>query len=178
MKPPIVLAFLACWLASGCREATAPTVSKLAGTWRVMYSLSGGVNSTVLLDCSGVLDLTLTQADTVLTGTYTPPSVNYLCQPTEFFQPPLNGWNWGFLPPYTVTGMTSASGGFRLAVAVHPTVNPDSLVFVGRVASASGDGSASSAALVISDSAAMTNVPLTGMFVLYRPAASGTVARE
>jgi hypothetical protein len=138
-------------------ESTAPTLPNIAGPWRATLSLSGSVAADTFT-CSGVLDLTLTQRDTVLSGTYLAPT-SVSCMPTNFFA---GGWLWSFDSPYTVAGIERASGDFRLAAAVYP----DSLVFVGRGTADSVDGTASSTLRFINSSSASVDVPLTGTFTL------------
>ncbi len=167
MKLHIGLAVLSCLLVCGCREVSAPTASGMAGTWRATLSMSGTVASDTLA-CSGVLDLALAQADTIVSGTYADSSSSpFPCQPAGgSLQPPYNGWNWALLAPYTVAGVVHANRDFRLAMAVHPTLNPDSLVFAGRVTTGQATGAASSVLVVLSSSGASADVPLLGTVVL------------
>lgn len=166
----ICLTLLGCLLAIGCTDATAPTLSNVAGTWRATFSMSATVASDTF-NCSGQLDLTLTQTDTVLSGTYAalPPSYAYCGLTTGPSQPSVRGWNWGFLAPYTVNGVARASGDFRLAVAVTPSDDPHSLVLVGRGTAGGWAGTASSVLVVYSDGGTYTNVPLAGTFILQHP---------
>jgi hypothetical protein len=172
MKRRLSVTLLGCLLACGCSQPTAPTSSYMAGTWRLTFSMSANVASDTFT-CSGQLDLSLTQTDTVLSGTFAALATTYPNNPTycrlmSASSDTIDGWDWGFLAPYAVAGVARASGEFRLGVMVIPSDNPQSLALIGHVTAGSGAGSASSALMVVySASGARAYVPLTGTFVLH-----------
>lgn len=148
---------LGCALACGCAESTAPVQAGLTGRWDVAFSVSGQVE-TAWARCSGVLYLTLTQTDTLLTGQIDPrPSLEAMsCRISA------SGLTLGIPAPYTVAGTVTAAGRIHLVVPFFP----DSLVFV-----SSGPplaGVATSTFPAPDTSGTMISVPLTGAFQLVR----------
>jgi hypothetical protein len=86
--------------------------------------------------CTGVLNLTLTQADTVLTGQYAVPDGSG-CDDSGTG---LSGsYTYGFVTQCAITFVVRASGDVRLS----PATAPNSLVLIGRPSAERVDGVAS-----------------------------------
>ena len=155
---------IGCMLASGCSsESTAPTLPNLTGQWQLVLSLSGAVQTdSARSTCQGVLDLTLTQTDSLVSGPYAVPPIGFGCQVSASVP---GSFAFGLLVPYTFTGVLSATGDLRLGSGIYP----DSIALVGR---ASGDlwrGTASSNVLFRpSGDTTDVLVPVTGTFTLVR----------
>ncbi len=159
------LVALGCILACGCgSEPTAPKPPNLAGQWYLVLSLSGAAQAdSATSTCLGVLELTLTQTDSLLSGPYTFSQGGLGCQDRASI-PGL--FEYGFPDPQTFSGVVSATGDLRLGTGIYP----DSIALVGR---ASGDlwgGTASdNVRFWPNGDTTLVLIPVTGTFTLVRP---------
>jgi hypothetical protein len=145
---------LGCVLLFGCREATAPA-QPLSGAWDDVLSVAGQAGPW-WARCSGVLHLTLNQADTVLSGTYASPP-DFLCD--MLAGPPI-----GFPRSPAVSGVANAAGCLRLMVPMYP----DPLAMVGCSDGERVSGQATWSLSFQDSSGATVTIPLAGAFELVR----------
>ena len=154
-----------CILACGCGgEPTAPKPPNLSGQWYLVLSMSGAAQAdSATATCHGVLDLTLTQTDSLLSGPYAVPPIGFGCQvradSSGLFQ-------YGFPGTHTFSGVVSATGDLRLGTGIYP----DSIALAGR---ASGDVWGGTASYNVrfwpGNDTVLVIVPVTGTFTLVRP---------
>ena len=158
---------IGCVVACGCTaEPTAPAMPSLTGRWYLILQLSGSVQTdSATATCEGVVDLTLTQSDSLLSGPYVAPPP-LLCRPRASTA----GWFLnGFPAPFEFNGVISATGDLRLGTGTYP----DSLGLVGRArGDVWGGTSTYNIRFYPGSDTTLVLVPLAGNFTLVRPVSS------